>query len=175
MKSLLLTVCLAACLAASAAPARDGKAGEGKARPDLSGTWVLDRPKSDFGVFWDRPLARTDATLVVSHREPELKMTRTLRLDGREETKEFAYYTDGRGETNVSTMAGAAAGTRTGWERDAVVARGKLSRPGKEGRVEVEVTESWQLSGGGKTLTHRATVKGEFGEEGIKLVYRRAD
>ncbi len=171
MKPLLLTMCLAACPALAAAPARGG--GE-KARPDFSGTWELDRSKSDFGVFWDRPLAKTDATLVVAHRDPELKMTRTLRLNGREETKEFSYYTDGRGETNPSTMAGAPVKTRTGWEREAAVARGRLTRPGKEGSVEVEVTESWQLSGGGRTLTHRASVKGEFGEEAVRLVYRRA-
>lgn len=159
-------------LAALAAPAHVRQ--KAQAHPDFSGTWELDRPKSDFGVFWDRPLAKTDATLVVSHRDPELRLTRTLRLNGREETKEFTYYTDGRGETNASTMAGAPVGTKTGWEREAAVARGRLSRPGRDGRVEVEVTESWQLSGAGKTLTHRAAVKGEFGEESVRLVYRRA-
>ena len=98
MKTILLLLCLFACAAAGAAAGDDRKK-EGK-HPDLSGTWTLDRSKSDFGVFWDRPLAKTDATLVVVHNEPELKVTRTLRLNGREETKELVYYTDGRGESN---------------------------------------------------------------------------
>ena len=171
MRATLFCLLLAACVCGGAAASRDDKKKEGKSHPDLSGTWELDRGKSDFGVFWDRPVAKTDATLVVSHRDPELKFTRTLRLGGREETKELVYYTDGRGETNPMTMGGSLVNSKTGWERDRVVARAKLSRPGADGRVEVEVTETWQVAG--KTLTHTSVVKGSFGEEEMRLVYRR--
>ena len=174
MKRTLLSLCLLlTCAAAVAVAARDGGKKEGK-HPDLSGTWALDRSKSDFGVFWDRPLAKTDATLVVSHKEPELKVTRTLRLNGREETKELVYYTDGRGESNPAAIGGGTADSKTNWERDSIVARSKLSRPGAKGRVEVELTETWRMSGDRKTLTHTAVMKGPFGEEEVRLVYRRA-
>ena len=96
MKAILLSLCLLACAVAAAAV--DDK--KGKARPDFSGRWELDRSKSEYGLFEDRPLAKAEATLVVTHREPELKFVRTLRLNGREETREFTYYTDGRGESN---------------------------------------------------------------------------
>jgi len=173
LKTTLLALCLLACAATVAVAARDdGKKG-GK-HPDLSGTWTLDRSKSDFGVFWDRPLAKTDATLVVLHREPELKVTRTLRLNGREETKELVYYTDGRGESNPAAIGGGTADSKTNWERDSIVARAKLSRPGAKGRVEVELIETWRMSGDRKTLTHTAVMKGAFGEEEVRLVYRRA-
>ena len=168
MKTILLALCLLACAAAGDEGKKQGK------HPDLSGTWTLDRGKSDFGVFWDRPLAKTDVTLVVVHDEPELKVTRTLRLDGREETKELVYYTDGRGESNPAAIGGGTAHSKTGWERDSIVARAKLSRPGAQGRVEVELTETWRKSGDGKSLTHTAVMKGEFGEEEVRLVYRRA-
>src|SRR5919112_967603 len=102
MKRVLLTLCLLAACAAGvgAAAARDDK----KAKPDLSGTWELDRSKSDFGLFRDRPISKADSTLVVAHREPELKISRTLRLNGQQELKEFTYYTDERGETNPATV-----------------------------------------------------------------------
>jgi hypothetical protein len=37
-----------------------------------------------------------------------------------------------------------------------------------------KLTGTWRLSGDRKTLTHTAVMKGEFGEEEVRLVYRRA-
>src|SRR5215210_4704935 len=95
----LLAVLLTLCL--SAAAAGDGKK---KSHPDFSGTWQLDRAKSEFGEFSERPLSKADSTLVVAHGDPELKIKRTLRLNGQEEVKDFTYYTDERGETNQATL-----------------------------------------------------------------------
>ena len=44
MKAILLTLCLLACAAAG-----DDKKKEGKSHPDFSGTWRIDKAKSDFG------------------------------------------------------------------------------------------------------------------------------
>ncbi len=171
MKALLLSLCLLAC--AAAAPAADDKK---RARPDFSGTWELDRSKSEFGLFGDRPLAKADATLVVTHREPELKIVRTLRLNGREETKEFTYYTDGRGESNPGSFGSGVLDSKTRWEGERVTAHAKTTWPARDGRPEVvlETTQTWQLSAGGRALTHTTRiVNGEATEE-VKLVYRRA-
>jgi hypothetical protein len=172
MKAILFSLCLLACAAAAAAV--DGK--EGKARPDFSGTWELDRSKSEFGLFEDRPLAKSDATLVVTHREPELKFVRTLRLNGREETREFTYYTDGRGESNPGSFGSGVLNSKTRWDGERVTAHAKTTWPARDGRPEVvlETTQTWQLSSGGRALTHRTRiVNGESAEE-VKLVYRRA-
>ncbi len=175
MRAILLTLCLlAAFLLGPAAAARDDKQ---KARPDLSGTWELDRSKSDFGLFRDRPLSRADSTLVIAHRDPELKITRTLRLNGQEETKEFTYYTDGRGETNPATNGAGEVKTKTKWEGDKVVARSKMTWPGRDGAAgaEMDVTQKWQVSSDGKTLTNTTVISSaQTGVQEIRLVYRRA-
>ena len=171
MKALLLSLCLLACAAAAAA-ADDQK----KARPDFSGTWELDRSKSEYGLFGDRPLAKADATLVVTHREPELKFVRTLRLDGREETRQFIYYTDERGESNPGSFGSGVLNSKTRWDGERVTAHAQTKWPARDGRPEVvlETTQTWQLSSGGRALTHTTRiVNGEATEE-VKLVYRRA-
>jgi hypothetical protein len=175
MKSVLLALCLLlAC--PSFAAARDDRKKEGKPRPDLSGTWELDRSKSDFGLFRDRPLSRADATLVIAHKDPELKITRTLKLNDQQEVREFSYYTDERGETNPATIGAGEVRSKTKWEGDKVVARAKMSWPGQGGGAayEMDVTQKWQVSSDGKTLTNTTAITNQMGAQEIKLVYRRA-
>ena len=174
MKTTLLLFCLLAC-AAVAAAAGDDKKKEGKSRPDFSGTWQLDRPKSDFGLFSDRPLARADSTLVVAHKDPELKVKRTLSLNGQEEVKEFVYYTDERGESNPATLGVGEIQSKTKWDGDKVVAEASVKRKGPQGTSsELNVTLKWQVSSDGKTLTNTTLIRNGTEVEQLKLVYRRA-
>lgn len=172
MKAILLALCLLAC-----APVADGKK-EGKPHPDFSGTWRLDRAKSDYGLFSERPLARADSTLVVEHKEPELKIRRTLSLNGQDEVKEFFYYTDGRGETNQATLGVGEVKSKTRWEGGRVVSEAHITRRGQSGPYDLEVTQKWQVSGDGNTLTHITVIHGKVGEQEsvdeMRLLYRRA-
>ena len=178
MKTLLLTLCLlAACAAAGggAASARDDR--KEKARPDFSGTWELDRSKSNFGLFRDRPVSKADSTLVITHRDPELKIERTLKLNGQQETKQFAYYTDGRGETNPATIGAGEVKSKTKWDGERVAAQSKLKWPGRDGAAgpELDLTQRWQVSSDGKTLTNSTVISSaQTGVQEIRLVYRRA-
>ncbi|HEX8500943.1 MAG TPA: hypothetical protein VF659_10170 [Pyrinomonadaceae bacterium] len=179
MRAIILTLCLAACAAAAAAaaPARDGGKKEEQPRPDFSGTWELDRSKSDYGIFRDRPVSKAEATLVVSHKEPELRISRTLRLSGQQETKEFTYYTDGRGETNPAAVGAGEVKSKTKWDGEKVTARAKMTWPGQNGSpgFEVDVTQKWQVSADGKTLTNTtAFTSVQTGAQEVRLVYRRA-
>jgi hypothetical protein len=170
LPAFLLTALLTLSLAATT-PARDDRKNE--KRPDFSGTWTLDRSKSDFGLFSDRPVGRAEITLVVVHGGDELKFTRTVRVNGREEKRELAYYTDGRGETNPGLFGVAEVKSKTAWEGDKVVARAKLPRKGPHGDADIELTEKWYVSGDGKTLIETNVLRGEFGESAVKLVFRR--
>jgi hypothetical protein len=169
MKRSLTASLLVLCLLASAAAGDDKKK-----HPDFSGTWRIDRAKSDFGEFSERPLSKADATLVVEHRDPELKIRRTLGLNGREEVKEFAYYTDGRGETNQATIGVGEVESKTKWDGDKVVSEAQIRRRGQGGTYELNVTQKWQVSPDGKTLTNTTHISNETGAQQIKLVYRRA-
>ncbi len=166
----LLSVFLASCLLTSAAAVGDKK----RARPDFSGTWELDRSKSEFGLFSDRPLSKADSTLVVEHRDPELKIRRTLGLNGQEEVKDFAYYTDGRGETNQATLGVGEVKSKTRWDGDEIVSEARIKRRGQGGAYELKVTQKWQVSSDGKTLTNTTDISNEAGAQQVKLVYRRA-
>ncbi|MET0624661.1 MAG: hypothetical protein ABW250_16910 [Pyrinomonadaceae bacterium] len=176
LKSLLSASLLLACLAGGGAAARgDGK--KERARPDFSGTWELDRSKSDFGLFRDRPISKAESTLVVEHKDPELKITRTLRLGGQQETKQFAYYTDGRGETNPAAIGAGEVKSKTKWDGDRVAAQSKLVWPGRDGAAgaEVDVTQRWQVSSDGKSLTNSTVMSSaQTGVQEMRLVYRRA-
>ena len=167
----LLTAFWTLCLLTPAAG--DDRKGEGKPRPDFSGTWRLDRSKSDFGAFEDKPLAKADSTLVVEHRDAELKIRRTLSLDGQEEVKEFAYYTDERGETNQATLGVGEVRSKTKWDGDRVVSEARIRRKSLTGFYELNVTQRWQVSSDGKTLTNTTNISNEMGAQQVKLVYRR--
>ncbi|MBV9924463.1 MAG: hypothetical protein JOZ96_05425 [Acidobacteria bacterium] len=145
-----------------------------KKHPDLSGSWQVDREKSDYGEWSDKPLSKADSTLVIAHVDPELKIRRTLALNGREEVKEFTYYTDGRGETNPATLGAGEVKSKTKWDGDKVVAEAHITRQGAGGSYELNVTQKWQVSSDGKTLTNTTTIGNQMGAQQIKLVYRRA-
>jgi len=167
----LLTALLTFWLCGGAAARGDRKKG-GQPHPDFSGTWRLDKSKSDFGEFSDRPLSKADATLVVEHRDPELKIRRTLSLNGREELKEFAYYTDERGETNQATIGVGEVKSKTKWDGDRVVSEAHVTRRGQSGPYELDVTQKWQVSSDGKSLTNTTTISNQMGAQQVKLVYR---
>ena len=169
----LLTTFLTLCLSVAVA-AGDGKKSEGKSHRDFSGTWRIDRSKSDYGEWSDKPLAKADSTLVVEHRDPELKIKRTLSLNGQEEVKEFVYYTDERGETNPATLGVGEVKSKTKWDGDKVWAEARITRKGQQGSYDLNVTQRWQVSSDGKTLTNTTLIRNATDVQQVKLVYRRA-
>ncbi|MDT5155811.1 MAG: hypothetical protein QOC99_3107 [Acidobacteriota bacterium] len=175
MKSILACVLLTACLAGVCAARDDKKKDAAKSHPDLSGTWTLDKSKSDFGPFSERPIAKADATLVISEHDPELKITRTLSLNGQQESKEFTYYADERGETNPASIGGGIdVKSKTKWEGDKLVSHAKVTRKGQRGDFDIDTTEKWQVSSDGKTLTQSIEISGPFGMQQLKLVFHRS-
>ncbi len=112
------------------------------AKPDFSGTWLLDKSKSknvEFGL-----------TLIVEHREPAMKVTKTYNFNGAKRTVEENYSTDGRaaadssfGSDNISEKAV--------WRDGILIHTKQVSKGGK--KVEQTTTENWELSKDGKFLT----------------------
>ncbi len=173
----MLTALLLLLACATLAATQGDKKKEGKSYPDFSGTWELDNSKSEFGPFTDRPLSRAESTLVVEHKEPELKIKRTLKLNGQEEVKQFAYYTDERGETNPSALGFGNVESKTKWDGGKVLARGYVTRQGGVREPDLDVTQRWQVSADGKALTNTTVIRRKIetwdAVEEVKLVYRR--
>lgn len=143
-------------------------------RPDFSGSWRLDRARSDFGPFSGSPAVRAEVALAVAHEGAELKITRRETLDGRERTTELVYYTDGRGEMNPSTLGRVGVKSTTKVDGGKIVATSTLTRKGPDGKPStLEATDTWQLSGDGRTLTQTTSVSYGGGTQTIKQVFRR--
>lgn len=135
--SLWLLAAVAVCLAQS-----EKRASDEQKKPDLSGTWALDKSKSD-GVEYD-------LTLNVLHKEPEVRITKKYVQGGREFTDESVYYTDGRAEPPAGKLK-YIFGPVTKWRGRTLVRQGTFITGGT--RFEVVTTEEWKLSQDDKTLT----------------------
>ena len=88
--------------------------------------------------------------------------------------KEFTYYTDERGETNQATLGVGEVKSKTKWDGDKVVSEASIERRGQSGPYKLDVTQKWQVSSDGKTLTNTTNISNETGSQQLKLVYRRA-
>jgi hypothetical protein len=177
LKSIILCLCVAACLA-GVSSAQAGKGSE--QRPNLSGTWALDKSRSNYGDARGRDISKADSTLVIEHGGSLLSIEKTVVLKGQRETKQYAYYTDGRGESNPMAYGGGRFETRTKWDGRKVLTHASYG-PG------TEFTQTWELSADGQTLTHTTVSAGSHGfnpggisgveqsySNKVKLVYRRA-
>lgn len=152
--------------------AQDSRKKEPKPHPDLTGRWVIDSSKSAGG-------SKFDSTLVITHRDPELRINRTDVRKREQVTKEYVFYTDGRGESNPMYYGDGKFDSDTKWEGNKVVAY-TCSRRYKGARCNGPDSWKWQLSADGQTLTHQISYLMASGSDapswamgGSKLVYRR--
>ncbi len=174
MKKVILCLLSLLALVSTCAALDDKKKDAGASHPDFTGTWRLDKSKSDFGPFTDSPVIKADVSLTIRQVEPELKVSRRMSRDGHEETQELVFYTDERGESNPATLGRVGVKSKTKWERDKLVSRASLARqsPGG-GTFQIDSTERWQLSSDGKTLTQTDTISTPRGEQTVKWVFTR--
>jgi hypothetical protein len=132
-------------------------------KPDLSGVWAFDPSRSNVGKN-----SAYNVEITITHHDPELKMLRKLTLNGKTEQKELTYFTDGRGETNPTTvwLATSPDGksphakdteSRTIWSRDRIVIRSHFSTTVGIHRSEEDLVDEWKLSADGKTLTQTSS------------------
>jgi len=111
--------------------------------PNLSGTWVLQVEKSDFGAL----PALTSRTDVFAHQEPQLTITRKIQSAGSETTSTLVYAVDGKPYKN---MAGGSELTSTlKWEGQTLVMVTTVSNP----QGEATITDRYTLAADGTTLT----------------------
>ena len=160
-----IVLCLPICLITAAAQNKQNK-------PDLTGTWEFDQrqsyPASTRGQF--------SSILTIVQRDPEIRMTTELILEGQETVREVVLYTDGRVEQNVG-YTGHAAHRKSEWDGRTLVT--KYSRTYTSvgwTKHDIEEIERWQLSKDGKILTRKRIGlewPNSFGPYLSKAVYRR--
>lgn len=154
-------------------PAQD-KNSSGQDRPDLTGTWERNPSKSEsnFGAV------PGSASLTISHKEPELRITRKDSYKGEDWTNEATYYADGRGEKNIPPFQTAISigpsnpndvknakqsgemKSKTKWEGSKLITLSSMVYSIADHRLDVDITEERELSLDGKTLTIVTSVNG---------------
>lgn len=159
MRALVVQVIASFALGIACAFSIYGQDKKSAAKPDLSGTWAFDRSRSNVGKT-----SSADDALKILHHDPELKIIRTIILNGHPEQQELTYYTDGRGETNPATFWLSSSPdpksphpketkSKTKWSGERVVTRTTLRLMAGIHVIEEDVVDEWQISTDGKTLT----------------------
>ena len=121
------------------------------AKPDLSGTWVLDKNRS----FSNPP--GLEQTLIIVHTGDQIKLeTKLAAARGGEQTINESYTLEGK-ETEFAPPAqpGAKGRRKASWlpEGRGVVIEDNVTSDSPKGPVISQVTRKWRLSPDGGTLT----------------------
>jgi hypothetical protein len=132
--------------------------------PNLSGTWVLQADKSDFGMG-PAPQGRTD---VIVHQEPKLTIKRTITVaPAQEGTINLVYVVDGKPHKN---MAGPDELTSIlSWEGRTLVTVSTVVR----GQEQLTITDRVSVSDDGKTLTQMRTLSAQGQEAKQTMVFAK--
>ena len=155
-----------------------------KTKPDFTGQWLLDPAKSNVG-----PSSTPDRPFKIVHHDPELRITHFSESNGQTTERNSVYYTDGRGESNATTMFLSTSTdmnpqghdkdvtkSKTTWSGNKVVTRSTLRSVIAGRQLEFEVIDEWKLSDDGNTLTQSSrTVFRQDTSSGIFIPARRPD
>ena len=142
---------------------------------NFSGTWVLDKSKSDasplMGLSDDPEKARNSSmTMVVEQQGANLRVNRILKTQG-EERKEIHTYKIGGGETKNTGFRGETVVGRAFWEGDKLVIVSTRTWRVLLKDVSAESRGVWSLSTDGKSLTIAAQVNSPRGDQRGKVVF----
>src|SRR5258706_9933078 len=98
-----VTACLGFLLCSSLCSAQNiGTSPTAQGQADFKGTWVLDDSNGKSNKT--KRSSSREVTLVITHHEPEIRIARNFKEKGHERIDEVVYYSDGRGETNPTSL-----------------------------------------------------------------------
>jgi hypothetical protein len=158
---------------------------------DLSGTWLLDKSRSDAprmgreglggglpGTGFPghrgggipgggRPGGRVlgDVTLVVEQTPQELKLTRTIAVDGNQQSFTQTFAMDGSESINPTPRGEGESRSNAAWKKQKLVIEGTQKVATPRGEMEVGFREEFSLADDGRSLvleTTRSTPKGQM-------------
>src|SRR5262245_4682420 len=153
-------------------------------KPNFSGTWTLDREKSELGARggeWDRPPEGAGEgqggrrprggmfdSMVIEHKDPNLTIKRKMNFQGEERTQELKYTTDNQKNSNKGPF-GMTTESKAHWEGDKLVTESTTETR----RGVMETKEVRSLSPDGNTMTVEITTKAGAREGTRKMVFNK--
>jgi len=129
-----------------------------QAKPNFSGSWKLNVAKSEFGPF-PAPSSMTEA---IKHADPALKVAVKMATDNGDMEFESNYSTDAKETTNAFGPAEMKSSAK--WDGEVL----QIQTKGQFGDTEVTITDKWEISPDGKTLSvtrHFASSQGEVDQK----------
>lgn len=142
------SVALAGALLLSLLVSATPQSAAAQAKPDLSGTWVLDHSQSDFGMI-PAPASRTD---LIEHQEPALTIHRTQTTPNGDVTVHLVYLVDG--QPHVNDANGQQVTSSLAWDGMVLVITSNLTMP----QGEVLIVDRMALSEDGMTINSQRTL-----------------
>jgi hypothetical protein len=121
------------------------------AKPDLSGTWVLNLERSRLQI--NIKLER--GTFTIDHKEPDFRFSRVFVIDGKEDSLSYSLTTDGR--EKVTKEPGRTTTSRLYWDGEVLVLDERTVLG--DGREATNVVR-YSLVDGGKTLVAEEKFRG---------------
>jgi len=159
---------------------------------NLSGTWVLDKDKSDTpgrggfgggpgggpagpggGPGGRGPRGPVDVTLVIKQTDSELQIVRKTNREGQERETEQKFTLDGKENTNPAGMGRGELKSKTKIDKDKIVIEGSQKMQTKRGDFDLQIKEVYTLSSDGKVLTIQTTRDTPMGENTSKQVFNK--
>jgi hypothetical protein len=134
------------------------------AKPNLSGTWVLDNSKSDFGPM-PPPSNRTD---VIEQNGSSIKFSVQQTNEMGDMSFKLDLVDDGKTVYTWQIMGNDAKSTAH-WEGSTLVTQTNTNIQGSD----MQIVSRYQLAADGKTLTVNGHVSGAMGEGDTKLVFNK--
>lgn len=148
----------------------------GQGGVNLSGTWILDKSKSEMpktgGIGGLMAGLDFGVKMVIEQQGAMLKVTRIFEAIGQERSHTFTYSTDGK-ETTYTGPRGGSVISKASWEGDKLVITSTHALKTRRGKGSMEKKEVWSLSSEGKTLTIDITSKTPKGEQTAKAVFNK--
>ena len=137
-------------------------------KADFSGTWTLNKTKSNFGSLPEQMIPDA-ATRTITSSEASMKMSGMDKSSRGERALQLTFKLDG--SPSVNSQRGADVTTNAAWDGDAVVMKSKID----VGGTAVDMEERYSLSADRQVLFNDTKVMGTpIGDVIIKYAYDRA-
>jgi hypothetical protein len=166
---------------------------------DLSGTWLLDKSGSDAphmgrgglegglpGTGFPgrrgsgipgggRPGGRVqgDVTLVIEQTPQELKLTRTITVDGKEQSFTQTFAMDGSESINPTPRGEGESRSNAAWKKQKLVIEGTQKFATPRGEMEVGFREEFSLADDGRSLVLETTRSTPQAQMSMKQVFTK--